>query len=398
MFLKIPHGIIKTQETQSHNKNSFAEGSAGKEKFMKKKLLAILLTVAMMIPFVAFQTSAATFTCTYDFDGGEDAVKANSSLIHANNGTNHELSGYALEVKTGKNASTDRRTKLLPLTESGIALPAGTYTISIWMRHNSASSSDWITKGTTINASILLKFYSASVTESGLSKDDHSANEGITVNVIANPNETNNYPSFVKTNDHATTNENNSTKDWYRHEATVTLTEPCTNMAFWMCNSEVTDKDWYAYLDNFSIEVTEAAGATFRGVQEAVNEEKFNVRFVGTLDSYENYEKIGFKIALSGAANKAEKNFACYNVHSSLRGNTATGIEIAYAANDLLGSYIYALTLTDIPVVDTTENYVFTVTPYVVPTGDTEPILGASYIVTYAANGTFVSSVAAPLA
>lgn len=367
---------------------------------MKKKLLAIILTVAMIIPFVAFQASAATFTQTYDFDGGESAVKANSSLIHANNGTNHELSGYALEVKTGKNASTERRTKLLPLTESGVAIPAGTYTVSIWMRHNPASSSDWITKGTAIDASILLKFYSASVTESELSKDDHTASDGVTVNVIANPNATNAYPSFVKTEDHTTTNENNQTKDWYRHEATVTFTEPCTNMAFWMCNSEVTDKDWYAYLDNFSIEVTEAEGATFRGVQEAVKGDKFNVRFVGTLDSYENYDKIGFKIALSGAANKSEKDFACYKVHSSLLANTAeTGITEAYTANDLLGSYIYALTLTDIPVVvDTTENYVFTVTPYVVPAGATEPVLGASYTVTYTAAGAFVSSVAAPIA
>ena len=98
------------------------------------------------------------------------------------------------------------------------------------------------------------------------------------------------------------------------------------------------------------------------------------------------------------SGNKAEKDFVCYKVHSSLLGNTETGITVEYKAGDLFGSYIYALTLTDIPVADTAENYVFTVTPYVIPTGETTPVSGAAYTVTYSANGSFVSCVAAPLA
>lgn len=131
------------------------------------------------------------------------------------------------------------------------------------------------------------------------------------------------------------------------------------------------------------------APVVYKGVQSStVADNKFNVRFVATVDALD-YDSVGFEITANytegGTAAEKEFNKSCSYVYTKLTGKTEAGLQ-EYTVEDLGGNYILALTITDVPA--DLGTITFHVKPYAVQDGN--KIYGASYTVVYN-NGVLVS-------
>lgn len=123
-------------------------------------------------------------------------------------------------------------------------------------------------------------------------------------------------------------------------------------------------QNFQGYLNEISTTVgltAQKGGAEFRGAQKSnVVDNKYNVRFVGTVDSL-NYKKIGFRIALDGG--KTHEDWSAY-VYDSIIGANGIDETVTYSASGTYGAgYIYASTLNGL---SANETYTFTVTPLTV--------------------------------
>lgn len=128
-------------------------------------------------------------------------------------------------------------------------------------------------------------------------------------------------------------------------------------------------------------------GAVFHGVQStAVADGVYGVRFVGSIDSLD-YSRVGFRVTAQNGAK--EWDVPTTTVYDSLLGSTESGIE-SYTAAALRGegSYLFALTIRNIPALDegSGENLTvtFVVTPYTVSL-DGVRTEGRSYTVVFTA-------------
>ena len=108
----------------------------------------------------------------------------------------------------------------------------------------------------------------------------------------------------------------------------------------------------------------------------AVENGKLSVRFVATIKNTLMYKEVGFNVATNGgAATKLD----CRNVYSTLAATDKSGATIKYTAEEFGGSFIYALTVEDVPAVGTVT---FTVSPYAVDMDNTTTYTGSVYTVT----------------
>ena len=116
------------------------------------------------------------------------------------------------------------------------------------------------------------------------------------------------------------------------------------------------------------------------GVQDGKSADgSLSVRFIATLQNTLRYERVGFKITVGGGA---EKSISCKYVYLKLTA-TENGAQTEVSAAQLGGSYLYALTVNEIPATGTVT---FTVIPFA---DDMEGVenpqtyLGSGYTVTY---------------
>ncbi len=134
-----------------------------------------------------------------------------------------------------------------------------------------------------------------------------------------------------------------------------------------------------------------AAGAVFHGVQEVTTGEDFDVRFIGSIDSLE-YAEVGFVITAQDGAYKWEKSAS--KVYTTVLANN--GLKEYTAAELRKGSsgYIYALSITDVPIKaeggEIALDVTFIVTPYYVKESGGARVSGNSYTVCYS-GGAFKS-------
>ncbi len=134
-----------------------------------------------------------------------------------------------------------------------------------------------------------------------------------------------------------------------------------------------------------------AAGAVFHGVQEVTTGEDFDVRFIGSIDSLE-YAEVGFVITAQDGAYKWEKSVS--KVYTTVLANN--GLKEYTAAELRKGSsgYIYALSITDVPIKaeggEIALDVTFIVTPYYVKESGGARVSGNSYTVCYS-GGAFKS-------
>ena len=131
----------------------------------------------------------------------------------------------------------------------------------------------------------------------------------------------------------------------------------------------------------------------YRGCQtSAVSGGKFSTRFVATVDSLE-YKEVGFEITVTDYNGQSGelKVYDTNTVFSSIVGSDTVGGTVTYTAQDLGGTYIYALSVNNIY---TNYPVTFRVTPYHIATDGTERIPSTSYLVTVS-NGNVVSQTVA---
>lgn len=129
------------------------------------------------------------------------------------------------------------------------------------------------------------------------------------------------------------------------------------------------------------------------GVQaSAVNNGRYSVRFIGTIDSA-NYSKVGFEIKARTA--EGTKSFYVEDclVYTSITENTDKGIK-SYSANDLGGKYLIAIGIHNIPAVigdaDVSDDIEFEITAFCCKAGSDTPIRSKTVICTATNDGSFV--------
>ena len=229
---------------------------------MKTKILVFLMTLALVLSASAVLASASTpsLTFTYNFNdetalmtqyptGGTcaDSSKANGYDTYLGD------TPYGLQLKTMKD-DVVRRTVLGRLNgDNDGVIPAGKYVVSIWVRHNPASTSDWVTNYGDGNAygEIVLSFYDSTA----VNDDTLTLANGFNIKLLPQDDQDLAFEKTAeKTYSKNADGENN--KEWYLYTATVTTTKEYSQFAFW-CVSNNDAKSLYAYVDDLQIKTYE---------------------------------------------------------------------------------------------------------------------------------------------
>lgn len=141
--------------------------------------------------------------------------------------------------------------------------------------------------------------------------------------------------------------------------------------------------------------VEATAGAVCHGVQVsnfASTDSSYALRFVGSIDSLTAYKEVGFEITVG---DDYKWDFAAEEVYSSLIASGDMGMVEEYTAAKLRGdgSYLYAISLTEIPLKESNVNatYTFTVKPYSIAFDSDERVYSQAYNFTFTA-GVFQSA------
>lgn len=127
----------------------------------------------------------------------------------------------------------------------------------------------------------------------------------------------------------------------------------------------------------------------FRGTQETSltgGASVYNVRFLSVITDMDFFAA-GYEV--NAAYSTGEKNYSheCTAVYKKVLASAPDGLNATYTAEELGGNYIFALTISDIPV--SLGQVTFTVTPYAVKDG--VRVTGTEYSIVYNA-GVFVSA------
>lgn len=359
-----------------------------KQTIKRSRALIVLLAVSLLVNLGIVCVAAEELTpettipenaiLSQNFNVSGTVAANGGSLLAEKSGEANCISGYSVEVKTGKNTSISRGTKLMPIDTGGKALAAGNYTLSVWLRHNSASSGDWITYAEDVKSSLYIKLYNDEATDSAI-QYNHQALEGRLLKVLGDD------ADFEVTEDTVTT----GGKTWYRYEVSFTTAETYTQFAVWLVNSEVANaKDYYVYIDNLYITGTPYVNVYGTQRSDAVTS-TFGVRIIGTLNrEIAQTKDVGFRIAIQkpDGTSSAEKTVSCPTVYTSVLGKDENGNSVAYTNTALKGDYLFALTVTEIPTAGPDGNYVFTVTPYF-KDADGNTVYGITVQSTYSAVG-----------
>ena len=152
-------------------------------------------------------------------------------------------------------------------------------------------------------------------------------------------------------------------------------------------NEKYSDR-WGKFMLNTDENGVVPATPKLAGVQDGKSADgSLSVRFIATLQNTLRYERVGFKITVNGGA---EKSISCKYVYLKLTA-TENGAQTEVSAAQLGGSYLYALTVNEIPATGT-------VTFAVIPFADDmegvenpQTYLGSGYTVTYV-DGVYVGA------
>lgn len=361
---------------------------------MKRKISLILLISLLMSSLFAFGVSATENTVTfsngldkgiswthsYESEGTTKTHKAISVATGSTANTWLEGSG-ALQIATMANTIIEGHSNLFTFGEEAV-IPVGTYTVSIWVRHNTASSTDWYNKKSDAIPEIALMLYGIGVTDDSAAKDN-----GVMIKLFEN-NGYNGYKFVADASTETTRDGATKPKPWQQYSAEITLTEPCSSAAFWILHDGSTPntKEWYAYVDDLEITGTpevQEKDIQFRGVQESAPDttaNTFNVRLISTLNSLD-FANVGYEVTVKTQTQGTWKTTVTGNeVYETVSG-TAEGVNLDYKASYYNTKYICALTIQNLP-----SDEEITVT--------FKPFAGSSNDVQYAAvykNGAFQS-------
>ena len=222
-----------------------------------KKIFALVITAILILGALSIVASASAqeMTFTFDFNNADALLTqyptggtcADSSKA---NGANTYLgeAPYGLQIKTMKD-TVARRTILGKLGgDNNGVIPAGKYEVSLWVRHNPASSSDWVTLYDDGNAygEIVFSLYDATA----VNDDTLTVESGFNIKLLPQNKQD---VSFTKTDEKTySIKDGQNDKEWYKYTATVTTEKEYSQFAFW-CISNNDAKSLYAYIDDLQI-------------------------------------------------------------------------------------------------------------------------------------------------
>ena len=111
-----------------------------------------------------------------------------------------------------------------------------------------------------------------------------------------------------------------------------------------------------------------SAMPSFAGVQNsAAKDGKQNIRLVATINDSLAYSKVGYRVSIScDDRSMDEQTISCAYVYYTVTGS-ADGVTEEYSAASLGGTYIYALTLQNVPVGGNVELHI---TPFAIANDD----------------------------
>ena len=222
-----------------------------------KKWIAILVAVMMMASALTFAVSADDAVCV---TSSLDSVEAMVGSLIANDTGTVNISGKSLKINTqnaayGLNGNPEtpdkydanyngsRRLKLVSF-DDGMTLPAGTYTVSIYVYENGNHLGDQISH----KSELALSLHTADETDESLAYN-HANVENLIKLFPADENDTAN--CFEKSG----VEQKVGNRKWGQYTATVTLAEAVSQFTFWIIlDGDVGEKATIStWIDNLAI-------------------------------------------------------------------------------------------------------------------------------------------------
>lgn len=336
-----------------------------------KKLLAFFMALIMLLPMtlcVNAEDSAPKEVPVFgnELDSvGNGAQTATTPLNFSAAGGSVNLessSGPQCKLTIPKNASSVswRSTtetiyvKGNETTAGEAVLTRGTYTVSVWIyTKNSSNVSQGLVTGTA-NTEFGVELYPSTTNVSfyvKLLNADGTAAEGV---------------EAIDTKF--------GSRTWTKYTASVTLTTSCANFCLLAKSYGGATAEVATYFDELSIEkVSEhttpvLAGAQISKKYEHGEGEAVSVRFLGAVDSYENYEALGFRIAYRYSDGSGNPKFTYRDIQSNsvyksvLAEDSDKGKHVAVMSINYGMKYFYATSIDGIEI-KTSGQYEFIITP-----------------------------------
>ncbi len=262
-------------------------------------------------------------------------------------------------------------------TDGEAVLTRGTYTVSVWIyTKNSSNVSQGLVTGTA-NTEFGVELYPSTTNVSfyvKLLNADGTAAEGV---------------EAIDTKF--------GSRTWTKYTASVTLTTSCANFCLLAKSYGGATAEVATYFDELSIEKTSEhttpvlAGAQISGKYEYGEGEAVSVRFLGAVDSYENYEALGFRIAYRYTGGNSEftyRDIQSDSVYTSVLAESS-GKHVAVKSINYGMKYFYATSIDGIEIKESAQ-YEFIITPIAIEKDTHKELVLEScrYVIT-AKDGTF---------
>ncbi len=361
--------------------NYFDKLTYRKEHIMKK-LLAFFMALIMLIPMTLCVNATDTtpevpvFGNSLNFTSNYTTTATTTPKFSTSSNSSMNLSGVSgygtsLEIPTTVTSVSWRSATrylfvegeeptdaTLAKADSGNVLTRGTYEVSIYIYTEKDGEKQGIVAGNA-NTEFGVELYPTTTSESFTKGNggvyvkflnaDGSTAEGIT-----------------------TTDTKVGSRTWTKYTATVTLDKSCAKFCLWATSNGAIDAKVTTYFDELSVEkVSEhtapvLAGAQISGIYEHGEGEAVSVRFLGGIDSYENYEALGFRIAYrysdgSGNPEFTYRDIQSDSVYTSVLADSS-GKHVAVKSINYGMKYFYATSIDGIEI-KTSGQYEFIITP-----------------------------------
>ena len=350
-----------------------------------KKLLAFFMALIMLLPMTlcvnATDTNTDTapevpvFGNTLDNIGNVVTPPTGSpkfSSSTTSGATNLAgANGYAYKLDTASGSDVSTASSILPIyprntkgTDEAVgaiasnatavgSLVRGTYTVSIWLR------SDDVTNFASANTKLAVELLPSTVVTNNFSNTPGTNGVGLVT-------------LFSSDNDQYSDTFTNAKKTWYKYSAEITVNTSFSQMCIWAIVDGTETQVVSIWIDELSIEKTAEhttpvlAAAQISGKYEYGEGEAVSVRFLGSIDSYENYEALGFRIAYRYNGSNSEftyRDIQSDSVYTSVLADSLDEDKLVAVQSINYGvKYFYATSIDGIEIEEEGQ-YEFIITP-----------------------------------
>ena len=375
-----------------------------------KKILAFLMALVMLIPGTLCVGAAESATAPdvpafgHTLDGVANVVTpATGAPKYADGKTSGAtnlagVSGRAFGLTIGATSGTQTASSIMDIyarndksddaavgaiTDTVANLTRGTYRVSVWIRSNDTAN--------LANTELTVELLPSTVINGNFKETTKPGDLGIGYVTL-----------YENGSAVADTYYNANGKTWNKYEAEITVSSGFSKMCLWATTVGENATSATAYIDELSIEkVGEQPAPVLAGAQLSSGfyetddgKQAVSIRFVGGVDSYENYEALGFRIAYRYQSGTVTQEYTYRDVTTDCVYTSvlAGDVDSVVRSINCGVKYFYAVTVTDILKKDSGK-YEFIVTPVAIEK-DThkELVLESCRYVVKASDGTFMNN------